>query len=326
VAADFRLKGVSDVATSDVFIGNGVSELIMMSIQALVNSGDEVLVPAPDYPLWTAAVNLAGGRAVHYLCNEASGWEVDLNDLRSKVSARTKAIVVINPNNPTGAVYGKETLEGIAAIAAEHNLVVYADEIYGRITYDGALHIPFATVDPRIVTVCFDGLSKAWQSCGYRAGWMAVAGGKKAAADYLDGIATLSSLRLCANMPAQFAIQAALTAGERDLNALLLPGGRLKEQRDITVQMINAIPGLSTVMPQGALYCFPKIDVKRYNILSDEIFVMDLLKSRQLLLIHGTGFNWKEPDHFRIVFLPDKDTIADALQRLGAFLEQYRQE
>jgi alanine-synthesizing transaminase len=278
----------------------------------------------PDYPLWTAAVTLAGGRAVHYLCDESSGWNPDLADIRSKVSARTKAIVVINPNNPTGAVYERETLEGIAAIAREHELIVYADEIYDRITYEGARHIPMASVDPDILTVCFNGMSKAYRAAGFRAGWMALSGNKKIAAGYVDGLEMLCNMRLCANVPAQYGIQTAL-GGYQSINDLVLPGGRLKEQRDVAVNTVNSIPGLSVVMPRGALYCFPKIDVKRFNITDDERFVMDLLREQHILLVQGTGFNWKDPDHFRIVFLPDKDTLQDALHRLALFLEHYRQ-
>jgi len=293
-------------------------------MQGLLNAGDEILIPSPDYPLWTAAVTLAGGKAVHYICDEASDWNPDLDDIRSKVTERTKGIVVINPNNPTGAVYSRETLEIIASIAREHELIVYADEVYSRITYDGARHVPFAAIDPDILTISFDGLSKAWRAAGFRSAWMVLSGNKKAAAGYYDGLEMLSNMRLCANMPAQFAIQTAL-GGYQSVNELLLPGGRLKEQRDVTVEMVNAIPGLSVVNPKGALYCFPKIDVKRFNITDDEKFVMDLLREQRLLLVHGTGFNWKEPDHFRIVFLPDKETLSDAIRRLARFLEHYRQ-
>ncbi|MCL2318542.1 MAG: pyridoxal phosphate-dependent aminotransferase [Treponema sp.] len=324
VMQDFQTKGVLDVGIDDIFIGNGVSELIQVAMQGLLNSGDEILVPMPDYPLWTAAVTLSGGKAVHYLCDESADWNPDLDDIRSKVTDRTKAIVVINPNNPTGAVYSKETLEGIARIAREHELIVYADEVYSRITYDGAKHIPFATVDPGILTISFDGLSKAWRAAGFRSAWMVLSGNKKAAAGYYDGLEMLANMRLCANMPSQFGIQTAL-GGYQSINDLILPGGRLKEQRDTAVNMVNEIPGLSVVMPKGALYCFPKIDVKRFNITDDEKFVMDLLREQRLLLVHGTGFNWKDPDHFRIVFLPDKETLAEAIRRLGKFLEHYRQ-
>jgi alanine-synthesizing transaminase len=293
-------------------------------MQGLLDTGDEVLLPMPDYPLWTAAVTLAGGRAVHYLCDESAGWNPDLDDIKSKVSKRTKAIVVINPNNPTGAVYDRSVLEGLAAIARENELIVYADEIYSRITYEGAKHIPMATIAPDILTISFDGLSKAWRAAGFRAGWMVLSGNKKSAAGYVEGLEMLSNMRLCANMPAQFGIQTAL-GGYQSVNDLLLPGGRLREQRDTAVNLVNAIPGLSVVMPRGALYCFPKVDIKRFNITDDEKFMIDLLRDQRLLLVHGTGFNWKEPDHFRIVFLPDTATLSDAMQRLGVFLEHYRQ-
>ncbi|GHU66091.1 aminotransferase AlaT [Spirochaetia bacterium] len=325
VMQDFQSKGVLDVEMDDIFIGNGVSELIMMSMQGLLDSGDEVLVPMPDYPLWTAAITLAGGKAVHYLCDESALWNPDLDDIKSKVAPRTKAIVIINPNNPTGAVYDKAILEGIAEIAREYSLIVYADEIYSRITYDGAKHIPMAAVAPDILTISFDGLSKAWRAAGFRAAWMVLSGNKKPAADYYDGLEMLSNMRLCANMPSQFGIQTAL-GGYQSINDFLLPGGRLKEQRDTAVNMANDIPGLSVVMPRGALYCFPKLDTKRFNIHDDELFVMDLLRDQHLLLVHGTGFNWKDPDHFRIVFLPDKETLSDAMKRLGKFLETYRQK
>jgi alanine-synthesizing transaminase len=325
VMQDFQSKGVMDVEMDDIFIGNGVSELIMISMQGLLDTGDEVLIPMPDYPLWTAAVTLAGGKAVHYLCDESAGWNPDLDDIRSKVTPGTKAIVIINPNNPTGAVYDKAILEGVAEIARENSLIVYADEIYSRITYDGARHIPMATVAPDILTISFDGLSKAWRAAGFRAAWMVLSGDKKSAAGYYDGLEMLSNMRLCANMPAQFGIQTAL-GGYQSINDFLLPGGRLKEQRDTAVNMANDIPGLSVVMPHGALYCFPKLDIKRFNIADDEKFVMDLLREQHLLLVQGTGFNWKDPDHFRIVFLPDKETLTDAMKRLGKFLETYQQK
>ena len=324
VMHDFQLKGVMDVEIDDIFIGNGVSELIQISMMGLLDSGDEVLIPMPDYPLWTAAVTLAGGRAVHYLCDEAAAWNPDLDDIRRKVTAKTKAIVVINPNNPTGSVYERPILEGIAQIARENELIVYADEIYNRITYDDAKHIPMSTVAPDILTISFDGLSKAYRAAGFRAGWMVLSGNKKCAADYVDGLDMLANMRLCPNMPSQMGIQTAL-GGYQSIKDLILPGGRLREQRDTAVDLVNNIPGLSVVMPKGALYCFPKVDVKRFNITDDEKFMLDLLRDRHLLLVHGTGFNWKEPDHFRIVFLPDKDTLTDAIHRMAAFLENYRQ-
>ena len=324
VMQDFQNKGIMDVGINDIFIGNGVSELIMISMQGLLNSGDEVLVPMPDYPLWTAAVTLAGGKAVHYICDETSEWNPDLDDISSKVSPRTRAIVVINPNNPTGAVYERDILEGIAAIARENNLIIYADEIYSRITYDETPHFPMAAVAPDLFTISFDGLSKAWRAAGFRSGWMALSGNKKHAGDYIEGIEKLCNMRLCPNMPAQFGIQTAL-GGYQSIKDLVLPAGRLGEQRDLVVKMVNEIPGLSAVKPKGALYCFPKIDIKRFNITDDVKFILDLLRSKHLLLVQGTGFNLKEPDHFRIVFLPDKTTLTDAMQRLGSFMADYRQ-
>jgi alanine-synthesizing transaminase len=313
-----------DVEIDDIYIGNGVSELIMIAMQGLLDTGDEVLIPMPDYPLWTAAVTLAGGRAVHYRCDEGADWNPDLEDLRAKVSGKTKAIVIINPNNPTGAVYDRQVLEGIAQIAREYGLIVYADEIYDRIIYDGAVHTPMALIAPDILTISFNGLSKAWRAAGFRAGWMVLSGNKKSAAGYIEGLEMLSNMRLCANMPAQFGIQTAL-GGYQSVKDLILPGGRLREQRDAAVNLVNSIPGLSVVVPKGALYCFPKVDIKRFNISDDEKFMMDLLREQRLLLVHGTGFNWPEPDHFRIVFLPDTATLTDAMRRLGLFLEQYRQ-
>jgi alanine-synthesizing transaminase len=278
----------------------------------------------PDYPLWTAAVTLAGGRAVHYRCDEEAGWNPDPADIRAKLSEKTKALVIINPNNPTGAVYDRAVLEEIARIARENEIILYADEIYSRITYDGAVHIPMASIDPEVLTISFDGLSKAWRAAGFRSAWMVLSGNKKCAAGYIEGLELLSNMRLCANMPAQFGIQTAL-GGYQSIKDLVLPGGRLREQRDTAVELVNAIPGLSCVMPKGALYCFPKIDTARFNITSDEKFVMDLLQDQHILLVHGKGFNWKDPDHFRVVFLPDKATLENAMHRLAAFLEHYKQ-
>jgi alanine-synthesizing transaminase len=324
VMHDFQSKGIPGVGLDDIFIGNGVSELIQMSLQALLNTGDEVLIPSPDYPLWTASTTLAGGTPAHYRCDESSGWNPDLDDIRAKVNDRTKAIVIINPNNPTGAVYDRSILEGVAKIARENDLIVFADEIYSRITYDGAKHVPMAEIDPEILTISFDGLSKAWRAAGFRAAWMVLSGNKKIAENYYEGLEMLSNMRLCANMPAQFGIQTAL-GGYQSINDFLLPGGRLRDQRDTAVHMVNDIPGLSCVMPMGALYCFPKIDTARFGITDDEQFVMDLLRAEHLLLVHGSGFNWKESDHFRVVFLPDKETLADAMKRLARFLEHYKQ-
>jgi len=324
VMQDYQSKGVKDVEIDDIFIGNGVSELISMSMQALLNPGDEVLVPMPDYPLWTAAVTLSTGTAVHYLCDEASDWNPDLNDIRAKVNSKTKAIVVINPNNPTGAVYDRSILEGIAQIARENNLIIYSDEIYGKITYEDAKYIPMPVVAPDLLTISFDGLSKAYRAAGFRAGWMVLSGNKNCAGDYVEGLDMLANMRLCPNMISQMGIQTAL-GGYQSIKDLILPGGRLREQRDAVYNIVNQIPGLSAVKPKGALYIFPKVDVKRFNITDDVKFMFDLLRSQRLLLVHGTGFNWKEPDHFRIVFLPDKDTLTDAMKRLGTFLGSYRQ-
>ena len=324
VMHDFQNKGVMDVGIDDIFIGNGVSELITICMQGLLNSGDEVLIPMPDYPLWTAAVTMSGGKAVHYICDESSEWNPDLQDIRSKISPKTRAIVIINPNNPTGAVYERAVLEGIAEIAREKDLIIYADEIYSRITYDGAVHYPMATIAPDLLTISFDGLSKNWRASGFRAGWMVISGNKKIAADYIEGMEILCNMRLCPNMPSQFGIQTAL-GGYQSIKDLILPSGRLCEQRDVSVNMVNEIPGLSVVKPKGAMYCFPKIDVKRFNITDDVKFVLDLLRAQQILLVQGTGFNLKDPDHFRIVFLPDKATLTDVMQRLKTFMADYRQ-
>jgi alanine-synthesizing transaminase len=324
VMHDFQLKGVMDVGIDDVWTGNGVSELIMMAMQALLNSGDEVLVPMPDYPLWTAAVTLAGGKAVHYLCDETSDWQPDLRDVEVKITAKTKAIVVINPNNPTGAVYERAVLEGIARIAHEHELIVYADEIYEKIVYEGAVHTPMATVDPSILTISFNGLSKTYRAAGFRSGWMVLSGNKRIATGYREGLAMLANMRLCANVPAQFAIQTAL-GGYQSIREYILPGGRLLEQRNIAIERLRNIPGVSVVAPRGALYCFPKIDAARFNIASDERFILDFLRAEHILLVHGTGFNWKENDHFRLVFLPEKTVLEKALASLAGFLESYRQ-
>ncbi|MDR2701073.1 MAG: pyridoxal phosphate-dependent aminotransferase [Spirochaetaceae bacterium] len=323
VLMDLQTKGLMDAGIDDIYIGNGVSELIMITMMGLLNLNDEMLIPMPDYPLWTAAVTLAGGSPVHYRCDEQSGWNPDLADIRSKISGKTKGIVIINPNNPTGAVYDREILEGVAEIAAEKGLIVFADEIYSRITYDGAKYIPMASINPDILTISFDGLSKAYRAPGLRCGWMSLHGNKKCAAGYIEGLKMLTNMRLCANMPAQFGIQTAL-GGYQSINDLLLPGGRLHEQRDIAVDMVSRIPGLSVTVPKGALYCFPKMD-SRFNITDDERFVLDLLREKHLFLVQGTGFNWDMPDHFRIVFLPEKETLKEAIKRLGEFLADYRQ-
>ena len=318
-------QGIKGVGVDDIFTGNGVSELIVMAMQALVDSGDQVLIPMPDYPLWTAAVNLAGGTAVHYLCDEQNGWNPDIDDIRRKITPHTKAIVLINPNNPTGAVYARETLQALVALAEEHGLVIFSDEIYDKIIYDEAVHIPTATLVENSLCVTFNGLSKAYRAAGFRSGWMILSGNRAGARDYIAGLEMLSSMRLCANVPAQYAIQTAL-GGYQSINDLVRPGGRLYEQRDMAYNKINAIDGLSLVKPQGALYGFVKMDTKRFNISNDEQFIYDLLRAKQILLVHGRAFNWHAPDHFRIVFLQHKEDLAVALDKVGEFLRSYRQK
>ena len=312
----------SGVTVDDVWLGNGVSELIVMSLQAMLNNGDEVLVPAPDYPLWTAATSLSGGRPVHYRCDESAGWQPDLDDLRAKVSPRTKALVVINPNNPTGAVYSEQVLQEIAELARQHSLVVLADEIYDKVLYDDATHTPFAVLAPDLFTLTFNGLSKAYRLAGFRSGWLMASGPKQHATSYLERLAILANMRLCANVPAQHAIQTAL-GGRQSIRDLVLPGGRLREQRDAAVAALRAIPGVSCVEPQGALYVFPRLDPQRYPITDDQRFVLDFLREQHVLLVQGTGFNWPEPDHLRIVTLPPVDVLTEAIGRLAAFLDSY---
>ncbi len=316
--------GITGVEIDDIYIGNGASELISMALSALVNEGDEVLVPAPDFPLWTAATRLAGGSPVHYRCDEGEDWFPDLDDLRSKITDRTVALVVINPNNPTGAVYSKEMLTELVEIAREHDLLVMADEIYDKILYDEAQHTSIASLADDVVFLTINGLSKAYRVAGFRSGWMTVSGDKERAAGYIEGLTMLASMRLCANVPAQHAIQSSL-GGYQSISEYVIPGGRLYEQRQIAWEMLNAIPGLSCTKPGGALYLFPKIDTARFNITSDEQFVLDLLRSEQILVVHGSGFNWPEPDHFRIVFLPRVRELTQALERLEKFLASYRQ-
>ncbi|MFZ7240665.1 pyridoxal phosphate-dependent aminotransferase [Avibacterium avium] len=320
----YQSKGIHGANVNDVYIGNGVSELIMMSMQALLNNDDEVLIPMPDYPLWTAAATLAGGKAVHYLCDEQADWFPDLEDIKSKITSRTKAIVIINPNNPTGAVYSKDLLQGIVDIAREHNLIIFADEIYDKILYDDAVHHHIAALAPDLLTITFNGLSKSYRVAGFRQGWMILNGPKHQAKGYIEGLDMLASMRLCANHPMQHAIQTAL-GGYQSINEFILPGGRLLEQRNKAYELINQIPGVSCVKPMGALYMFPKIDVKKFNIYDDEKMVLDLLRQEKVLLVHGRGFNWHSPDHFRIVTLPYVNQIEDALTRLARFLEHYRQ-
>ena len=320
----YQSKGIQGATVNDVYIGNGASELITMSMQALLNDGDEVLVPMPDYPLWTAAVTLSGGKAVHYLCDEEADWFPDLDDIKSKITLRTKAIVIINPNNPTGAVYSKELLEQIAEIARQHNLLIYADEIYDKILYDGAVHHHIAGIAPDLMVITFNGLSKAYRVCGFRQGWMILTGPKTKAKGYIEGLDMMAAMRLCPNMPMQHAIQTAL-GGYQSINELILPGGRLLEQRNRAYELVNQIPGVSCVKPRGALYMFPKIDIKRFNIYDDEKMVFDLLAQEKVLLVHGRGFNWQAPDHFRIVTLPYVHQIEEALEKFARFLASYRQ-
>ncbi len=324
VMQHYQARGLLDVQTEDIYIGNGVSELIVMSMQGLLNNGDEVLIPSPDYPLWTAAVHLAGGKPVHYICDEESDWNPDIADIREKINDRTKALVVINPNNPTGAVYPREVIEELHDIAAENDLVVFADEIYDKILYDDNEHVSIAAYCRDIPCITFNGLSKAYRAAGFRAGWMVLSGRLGMIRDYREGLDMLSNMRLCSNAPAQFAIQAAL-GGYQSIRDLVLPGGRLREQRDVAWELINDIPGLSAVKPKGALYLFPKIDTKRFNIKDDQKFVYDLLVEKHILLVQGTGFNWPKPDHFRIVFLPDREELRKAVHGIGDFLSFYRQ-
>jgi len=324
IAQYHRNLGVPNVCEEDIYTGNGVSELIQITLQAMLNHGDEVLVPSPDYPLWTAATTLAGGTPVHYICEEAAGWCPDIADMRAKITPRTRAIVVINPNNPTGAVYTKDVLEQIAQLAREHKLVLLADEIYDRLLFDDAVHVPLASLAPDLFCVTFNGISKSHQVCGYRAGWMVISGEKSGAQDYMAGVNTLASLRLCSNVTGQYAIVAALDDLEGP-NVNLRPGGRLYEQRELVHRELNAIPGLSAVKSAGALYMFPKIDTARFNITSDEQFVLDFLREKHVLLSHGAGFNWAKPDHFRLVFLPPVDQLAQVMTRLRDFLASYSQ-
>ncbi|MBH80015.1 MAG: aminotransferase [Gammaproteobacteria bacterium] len=317
-------RQIPDVQIDDIIIGNGVSELIVMALQGLLNDGDEVLIPAPDYPLWTAAVTLAGAKPVHYRCDESNDWQPDLDHVRQVVSPRTRAIIVINPNNPTGAVYGKEVLEGLLEIARQNDLVVYADEIYDKILYDEANHYPLASLADDLLIVSLNGLSKAYRVAGFRTGWMVVSGAKHRAQDYMDGLNILASMRLCANVPAQHAIQTAL-GGYQSIQEFLVPGGRLYEQRNLAWQLLNDIDGISCTKPKGALYLFPRLDAKRFNITDDERFALDLLRQEHILVVQGTGFNWPDPDHFRIVFLPREQELRFAIERLDDFLSSYRQ-
>ncbi|WP_018914299.1 pyridoxal phosphate-dependent aminotransferase [Thiomonas sp. FB-6] len=318
-------KGISGVEIDDVFIGNGASELIAMSMNALLNNGDEVLLPAPDYPLYTAAVSLSGGRPVHYMCDEQSDWLPDLDDMRRKITPNTKALVVINPNNPTGALYPREFLLELVEIARRHQLIVFADEIYDKTLYDGNVHTSIASLADDVLFITFNGLSKNYRSCGYRAGWMVVSGDKRHARDYIEGLGMLASMRLCANTPGQLAIQTAL-GGYQSIKDLVAPGGRLTRQRDLAYELLSQIPGVSVVKPKAALYMFPRLDPKVYPIVDDQQFAFDLLAQERVLIVQGTGFNWPRPDHFRLVFLPNADDLADAVGRIARFLDRMRRQ
>lgn len=318
----YQERGIDTVDVDDIWLGNGVSELITLSLQAMLDDGDEVLLPAPDYPLWTASTSLAGGRPVHYLCDESTGWLPDIDDMRAKITLNTKAIVVINPNNPTGAVYPDGVLRQIADLARENGLVVMADEIYDKILYDDATHVPFAVLAPDVFTLTFNGLSKAYRLAGFRSGWMMVSGPKRHASSYLEGITILANMRLCANVPAQHAIQIAL-GGRQSIHDLVLPGGRLREQRDAAMTALLAIPGVSCVEPKGALYVFPRLDPAVYPIKDDQRFVFQLLREQHVLVVQGSGFNWPHPDHLRIVTLPRTDDLTEAIGRIGEFLVSY---
>ena len=324
VAQFYTHRGVAGLSPDDVFIGNGVSELIVMALQALLDNGDEVLIPSPDYPLWTGAVSLCGGRAVHYHCDEEAGWSPDLEHVAAQITDRTRALVIINPNNPTGAVYSRPVLEGLLDLARKHNLLVLSDEIYDQILYDGAIHEHVAALAPDLMVLTLGGLSKTYRLAGFRSGWLAISGPTQDSQDYLEGLELLASMRLCPNVPAQYAIQTAL-GGDESIKGLLLPGGRLREQRDRAWQQMTSIPGVSCVRPRGALYLFPRLDPECYKIADDEQMVIDLLESQHLLLSHGTGFNLPTADHLRMVFLAPVDVLDDAIGRFATFLETYQQ-
>ncbi|MDQ5918737.1 MAG: alanine-synthesizing transaminase [Pseudomonadota bacterium] len=316
-------KHIKGVTLEDIYVGNGVSELIVMAMNALLDAGDEVLVPAPDYPLWTAAISLSGGTPKHYLCDENNGWLPDLADIRAKITPKTKAIVVINPNNPTGALYPDELLKDIIQIAREHHLIIYSDEVYDKVLYDGNTHTAIASLSEDVLTITFNGLSKNYRSCGYRAGWLVVSGDKRRAKDYIEGLDMLASMRLCANAPGQHGIQTAL-GGYQSIDDLVAPSGRMCRQRDVAYELISAIPGVSCVKPKATLYMFPKLDPKVYPIENDQDFIAELLQEEKVLLVQGTGFNWPNPDHFRLVFLPHEDDLREAVGRIARFLEGYR--
>ena len=320
-----QIKKVPNVTMKDVYTGNGASELIQLSLNALLNPGDEVLIPSPDYPLWTACTNLAGGTAVHYICDEQSDWYPDIADIESKVTAKTKAIVVINPNNPTGALYPKEILEQIVDIARRHELIIFSDEIYDRLVMDGLEHISIASLAPDLFCVTFSGLSKSHMVCGFRVGWMILSGNKDLAQDYMAGIHMLSNMRLCSNVPGQSVVQTAL-GGYQSVNEYIIPGGRVYEQREAAYKALNDIPGVSVVKPKAAFYMFPKLDTKKFNIVDDQKFALDFLREKRVLIVPGSGFNWKKPDHFRVVYLPRVEVLDEAMGKLADFLSTYRQK
>lgn len=319
-----QIKHLPNVTIDDVYTGNGASELINLCMQALLDSGDEILIPSPDYPLWTACATLAGGTPVHYVCDEQADWYPDIDDIRKKVTPRTKAIVIINPNNPTGALYPREVLQAIVDIAREHQLIIFSDEIYDRLVMDGAEHVSTASLAPDLFCVTFSGLSKSHMIAGYRIGWMILSGNKRIAKDYIEGLNMLSNMRLCSNVPAQSIVQTALW-GHQSVNDYLVPGGRIYEQREYIYRALNDIPGITAVKPKAAFYIFPKIDVKKFNITNDEQFALDLLKEKRILIVQGSGFNWKQPDHFRVVYLPRIEVLRDAMGKLGDFMAYYRQ-
>jgi alanine-synthesizing transaminase len=323
VMHETQKQGIKGVTLDDIYLGNGASELITMATNTLLDNGDELLLPMPDYPLWTAATSLSGGTPVHYLCDEDNGWMPNLDDIRAKITPRTKGIVIINPNNPTGALYSDELLRSIVEIAREHGLVIMADEVYDKVLYDGARHTALASLSTDVFTLTFNSLSKSYRSCGYRAGWMVVSGDKKSASDYIEGLNMLSNMKLCSNVPGQWAIQTAL-GGYQSINDLVCEGGRLRRQRDLAYELITAIPGVTCVKPSAALYMFPRLDPTVYPISDDRQFFLELLKETRVMLVQGTGFNWKQPDHFRIVFLPHEDDLREAIGRIAKFLEGYR--
>ena len=313
---------IPDIGVDDIYLGNGVSELIVMSMQALLNQGDEILIPSPDYPLWTAAVNIGGGKAVHYLCDEQAEWFPDIDDIKSKITPRTRGLVIINPNNPTGAVYSEDFLKELIEVARQNKLIIFADEIYSKIIYDENTFTPVSRLTGDLLCISFNGLSKAYRLAGFRSGWMIISGDRRHAADYIEGLDILASMRLCANAPAMLGVQTAL-GGYQSINELILPGGRLRKQRDIAHELVTAIPGISCVKPKGALYLFPKIDIKKFNIIDDQQWVLDFLIEKKVLVVQGSGFNWPQPDHFRIVFLPHKEELISAMTSLQDFLENY---